>query len=500
MTARTSTRKVAAKTKAPTRQAGKSSRPTRSKAVQPAKIPASQAAKRIAEWVQGSFLTAALGPRQDSAFEISCAQIVQRAVGAAAVVLTLQSDGSYRHFGTSEAARSMAADHSVNDPLARCLSSGAEYQVAISGKRKLTKLHDAAAASHGWNHYLCIPLYSPVGDIIGATSIYFAGKVTLRTKVVAFDKNVRTALALALAAHAAAPPVTIETHQFNSLAAAIPGVVYQRIVQPDGDIRYTYLSEGARELFGVDPEAVLKDPEVLFSTYSEDYKKTFRKRLIEASQTLTKWDVEASVNMPDGRRKTTHAVARPERRADNSVLWTGVILDASRAKEAEDSLKEANRLVGLANHAKSAFLAKMSHEMRTPLNGVLGMGDLLLKTELTQRQMRLASTLCDSAKGLLGIINDVLDLSRIEAGHFKLDLQDFNLRHCIEDAVELCATSGYRKGLEVNLIIAPDIPVGVKSDPVRIRQVLINLIGNAVKFTETGEVTIRCRKPRKRRF
>jgi two-component system, sensor histidine kinase and response regulator len=492
MTIRTSKRKAASSNvKAPARAVRKPKKSTRTEAVQPAKIPAGQAAKRMTEWVQGSFLTAALGPREDNTFEISCAQIVQRAVGAAAVVLTLQRKVSYQHFGTSEAARSLAADHSANDPLARCLSSGAEYQVAIGGKRKLTKLHDAAASSNGWSHYLCIPLYSPVGDIIGAASIYFAGSVNLRNKVAAFDKNVRTALALALAAHATAPAADIETHQFNSLAAAIPGVVYQRIVQPDGDIRYTYLSEGARELFGVDPEAVLKDPEVLFSTYTEDYKNTFRKRLIEASQSLTKWDVEASVNMPDGRRKTTHAVARPERRADNSVLWTGVILDASRAKEAEDSLKEANRLVGLANHAKSAFLAKMSHEMRTPLNGVLGMGDLLLKTELSQRQMRLASTLCDSAKGLLGIINDVLDLSRIEAGHFKLDLQDFNLRHCIEDAVELCATSGYRKGLEVNLIIAPDIPVGVKSDPVRIRQVLINLIGNAVKFTETGEVTIR---------
>ena len=244
-------------------------------------------------------------------------------------------------------------------------------------------------------------------------------------------------------------------------------------------------------MFGVDPDAVVKDPNVLFSTFTEDYAKTFRPRLMEASKSLTKWDVEASMILPDGRRRTTHAIASPERRADGSVLWTGVILDASRAKEAEENLKAANREVGLANQAKSAFLAKMSHEMRTPLNGVLGMGDLLLKTELSPRQTRLATTLCDSAKGLLGIINDVLDLSRIEAGQFKLDMQDFNLRHCIEDAVELCATAGYRKGLEINLIIAPNMPIGVNSDSVRIRQILINLIGNAIKFTEAGEVVVR---------
>ena len=440
--------------------------------------------------LQQRLIAAAFGARHGT-FEAQCATAVKDAVGADDAVLTLKVEGTYLHFATSEAAQALTRETSDHAPLATCLDSGIEYQVAINKKRVSTKKHDMAALEAGWRRYICTPLHNDGGTIIGAVSFYFCGAADLRQKAKHFDSRVRTFLTGALEARFAAKVETVESLQFNSLAAAIPGVVYQRIVKPDGDIRYTYLSEGARELFGVAPEDVLRDPEVLFSTYTEDYKKTFRKRLIDASKTLTKWDVEASVMMPDGKRKTTHAIARPERRADDSVLWTGVILDASRAKEAEDSLKEANRLVGLANQAKSAFLAKMSHEMRTPLNGVLGMADLLLKTDLSQRQVRLASTLCDSAKGLLGIINDVLDLSRIEAGHFKLDVQDFNLRHCVEDAVELCAQTGYRKGLEVNLIIAPAIPVGVVSDPVRIRQVLINLIGNAIKFTETGEVVIR---------
>ena len=441
--------------------------------------------------LQQRLFVAALDARAAGSFEIACARIVQNAMNASAAVLTLVVDGRHFHYGTTDAASTLAAENAVNDPLRRCLSDGTEYQVAIDTSRRATKAHDAAASAIGWKHYICVPFYNAYGAVIGAASIYFSGTVNLRHKGQWFDLYLRAALTSALCARASIPVDLIEAQQFNSLAAAIPGVVYQRIVWPSGDIRYTYLSEGAREMFGVDPEAVLKDPEVLFNTYSDEYKKTFRARLVEASQTLTKWDVEASVVMADGCCKTTHAIARPERRSDGSVLWTGVVLDASRAKEAEDGLKEANRLVGLANQAKSAFLAKMSHEMRTPLNGVLGMCDLLLKTELTQRQMRLASTLNDSAKGLLGIINDVLDLSRIEAGHFNLDLQDFNLRHCVEDAVELCSTSGYRKGLEVNLIIDPATPVGVKSDPVRIRQVLINLIGNAIKFTEGGQVVIR---------
>ena len=483
MKSRSANRTTAQRTKKPVRKAKPANQ--RGKPVQ------IKAKSQPGSGLQQYIMSAAFGSRQAGAFETACAHAVCNEMVADAVVITLKPNGTNVHFGTTPRAQELAADHDARDPLGDCLAHGTEYQIAVAPGRKRTKAHDAAAALQGWKQYLCSPLYDGDGAIFGAASIYFAKRINLRQKAQHFDSHVRRPLTLAINARLHAAPDVIEPHQFNSLASTIPGVVYQRIVRPDGDIRYTYLSEGARELFGVSPEEVLKDPEVLFSTYTEEYKQSFRQRLIDASKTLTKWDVEASVLMPDGRRKTTHAIARPEARADGSVLWTGVILDASRAKEAEESLKEANRLVGLANQAKSAFLAKMSHEMRTPLNGVLGMGDLLLKTDLTQRQSRLATTLCDSAKGLLGIINDVLDLSRIEAGHFKLDTQDFNLRHCVEDAVELCATTGYRKGLEVNLIIAPEIPIGVKSDPVRLRQVLINLVGNAIKFTEAGEVVIR---------
>ena len=437
---------------------------------------------------------AAFGMRESGSFGEACAGIVQSVIGAVAVVVSMRSGehGQFQHAATSLVARDLASRDDAGSPLLKCLASGAAcLSVVKQPKSRRSSAHDQAAAALGWHACYCVPLLDPFGVVVGAIAAYFPRKAAAKLKKSRIGIRLRTTLAAAFAARGTINTGATDTQQFNSLATTIPGVVYQRIVWPNGDIRYTYLSEGARELFGVEPEDVLRDPEVLFRTYSEDYKKTFRQRLIEASQNLTKWDVEASVELPDGRRRTTHAIARPERRADGSVLWTGVILDASRAKEAEDNLKAANRMVLSANQAKSAFLAKMSHEMRTPLNGVLGMGDLLLKTELTQRQTRLASTLCDSAKGLLGIINDVLDLSRIEAGHFKLDVQDFNLRHCVEDAVELCATSGYRKGLEVNLIIAPGTPIGVKSDPVRLRQVLINLIGNAIKFTQTGDVIIR---------
>ena len=201
--------------------------------------------------------------------------------------------------------------------------------------------------------------------------------------------------------------------------------------------------------------------------------------------------MEASIIDADGKIRFTHAIAKPERLPDGSTLWTGLILDATRIKLAEENLKAANRSVEAANRAKSMFLANMSHEIRTPMNGVLGMADLLLKTNLNPRQNRLLNTLRHSAKTLLGIINDVLDISRIEAGRFDLESEPFDLPTCLEDAVDLCAGAAYQKGLELSLIVDGELPEWVVGDLGRLRQVLINLIGNAVKFTESGSATLR---------
>ncbi|MEL6287800.1 MAG: ATP-binding protein [Pseudomonadota bacterium] len=131
--------------------------------------------------------------------------------------------------------------------------------------------------------------------------------------------------------------------RFATLAATIPGVVYQRRVRQNGEIRYTYISETAEELFGVSAHEILTNPAALFSCYAPEYGDTFRKRLLEASRKMTTWDVEASIVMPDGTKKYTHAIARPEKEADGSVLWTGVILDATRMKLAEMAAAETEK-------------------------------------------------------------------------------------------------------------------------------------------------------------
>ena len=215
----------------------------------------------------------------------------------------------------------------------------------------------------------------------------------------------------------------------------------------------------------------------------------------------------------DGQRKTLLTSAVPIRDSKGEILWAiGVLQDISELKKAEDALRgakeqteqinreleqaiEAAKRMALeadsANSAKSQFLAHMSHEIRTPMNGIMGMAGILRDTPLNAEQLEYLGIIQNSAHSLLGIINDILDFSKIEAGKMDLEINDFDLNLLVEDTIDSFALPAEEKKIELLAHITPEVPVLLRGDSSRLRQILTNLLGNAVKFTNQGEVFLR---------
>jgi two-component system, sensor histidine kinase and response regulator len=233
-----------------------------------------------------------------------------------------------------------------------------------------------------------------------------------------------------------------------------------------------------------------------FPTYLRFVHPDDRERIIELARRVRTssgpFECEYSIVRTDGTPRVVHT--RGEARINERgelVEVVGTTQDITERRQIEDELQRARDAAVETARVKAEFLANMSHEIRTPMNGVVGMTGLLLETRLDAQQLEFVETIRSSADGLLTVINDILDFSKIEAGKLAFEVLDFDLREAIEGTVDLLAKQADAKGLELATWIDPLAPTALQGDPGRLRQVLINLVSNAVKFTERGEVVVR---------
>lgn len=399
-----------------------------------------------------------------------------------------------------------------------------------------------------------------------------------------------------------------------------PGCFYRFEMEEDGTFRIPFISEGIRNLYGIDPGEVIRNPPLIFSAILPSYMPMIREKIAESYQQLSKFEVEYEVLTEEGGIRWIRAESIPERQGktivwygffaditrqredqirlqqsektyrslfmatqdgvvimdetgfldcnpaslqifgcssreeflfrnpadfspefqadgtrskdwipyhirmgyengphrfewrhfrlnsgemfDSEVTLTpldlggkralqGVVRDISAQKKAEQALRDAREQALAASHAKSEFLANISHEIRTPLNGILGFSDQLLQTSLDSRQREFVQTVFQSARNLMGLLNQVLDFSKIEAGKMDLELTEVSLDELLQDPVRLLQHEASAKGLRLQVFLSPDGPEMIRCDTLRLRQVLTNLLSNAVKFTLRGEVRLR---------
>ena len=279
--------------------------------------------------------------------------------------------------------------------------------------------------------------------------------------------------------------------RYRRISAHTPGMVFQYVVRPDLSVALPFVSEGCRPIYELEPAQLQAEPRLLGRVVHPEDKENYKRELMHSYETLRPFNWEGRILLPSGTVRWVAGRSRPERQPNGDVIWDGVVLDVSELKRAQEALLAAKEEAERANAAKSEFLSRMSHELRTPLNAILGFGQLLGLERLTPMQTSSVEQILKGGHHLLELINEVLDIARIEAGGMELTLEPVEVSSTLAEAIRFAAPLAEQHQVHFVQQASGEDGMAVLADRSRLRQVLLNLLSNAIKYNHReGQVQV----------
>jgi PAS domain S-box-containing protein len=277
----------------------------------------------------------------------------------------------------------------------------------------------------------------------------------------------------------------------RNLGDSLPdGIIYKMEVRADGSRRFLYMSQGVERILGQPSSRILEDAQNLFRRIIPEDLERLRQAELQSLGCLATLDVQVRILAGDGAVRWGQFRAAPRRDTEGVVVFDGVFFDVTTQKRTEEHLRQAKAEAEAASLAKSEFLANISHEVRTPINGVLGMLQLLESSELSPLDAEHVATALVCGRGLVRVLSDILDFSLVEAGRLTPRQDTCDLRGLVADVLGVLSIECAKKNINVTLRVAENVPAAIVTDAARLRQILFNVVGNAVKFTPMGSIRL----------